>query len=335
MTQTDNHPLLSVRNIECVFRTAERKGFFGSPKSLQAVSDVSFDIHRGEAFGVVGESGCGKSTTAKVILNMARLAAGDILFDGQPITGLGKADWKPLRKRIQYVFQDPLGALDPRMTVVSQVIEPLTIHRIGTARERGVQAAEMLETVGIGAHQFAKFPHELSGGQRQRVVLARALILKPDLLICDEPISALDVSIQAQIINLLGRLRKDMGLTLMFISHDLAVVRHLCNRMAVMYLGKIVEQGPTDRLVAMPRHPYTRALLSAIPTSDAAQRAERITLQGEPPSPIDPPSGCRFHPRCHRAIARCRDGHPPALEVGPAHFAACIQPENALQEASI
>ena len=325
MKPPETAPLLSVRNAECVFSTGERDGLFGRPKRLHAVSDVSFDIRRGEAFGVVGESGCGKSTTAKIILNMVRLAGGEITFDGQWLTGLSDADWTPLRRRIQYVFQDPLGALDPRMSVLSQVIEPLIIHRVDETRDRTRRAVDMLELVGIGTHQHEKYPHELSGGQRQRVVLARALILEPELLICDEPISALDVSIQAQIINLLRKLRAEMGLTLMFISHDLSVVRHLCDRVAVMYLGKIVELGPCDAIFSAPMHPYTQALLSAIPTPDPLARSRRIALEGEPPSPIDPPSGCRFHPRCRLADAACRANEPPALEVGPGHCAACLK----------
>ena len=308
MTHTTQYsdPLVAVRNAHCVFNTDQRETFFGPTKKLHAVSGVSFDVRRGEVFGVVGESGCGKSTTAKLILNMAAASSGEITFDGQPLLGLSDTDWKPLRRRIQYVFQDPLGALDPRMVILDQVIEPLTIHGIGTHEERKTRASEILELVGLRPHQFSKYPHELSGGQRQRVVLARALILEPELLICDEPISALDVSIQAQIINLLQKLRREMGLTIMFISHDLSVVRHLCDRLAVMYLGKIVEQGPADAVFANPRHPYTQALISAIPVPEPDAKSSRIFLQGEPPSPMDPPSGCRFHPRCHLADRTCK-----------------------------
>lgn len=318
-------PLVTVRDAHCVFNTGQRETFFGPVKKLHAVSGVNFDVRRGEVFGVVGESGCGKSTTAKIILNMARASEGEITYDGRSLLDLSDHEWKPLRRRIQYVFQDPLGALDPRMVVLAQVIEPLTIHDIGTPEERRKRAGEMLELVGLRAHQFSKYPHELSGGQRQRVVLARALILEPELLICDEPISALDVSIQAQIINLLQKLRREMGLTMLFISHDLSVVRHLCDRLAVMYLGKIVEQGPADEIFEDPRHPYTRALISAIPVPDPEHALTRIALEGEPPSPIDPPCGCRFHPRCALATQECKEAEPADLSVGPGHLAACIK----------
>ena len=327
MTQAlqPTNPLVTVRNAHCVFNTGQRETLFGPPKKLHAVSGVSFDILRGEVFGVVGESGCGKSTTAKLILNMAQASDGEITFEGQSLLGLSDAEWKPLRRRIQYVFQDPLGALDPRMVVLAQVVEPLTIHVIGEAKDRNARASEILELVGLRPHQFSKYPHELSGGQRQRVVLARALILEPELLVCDEPISALDVSIQAQIINLLQKLRREMGLTILFISHDLSVVRHLCDRLAVMYLGKIVEQGPADAVFANPRHPYTQALISAIPVPEPGAKSSRIILQGEPPSPIDPPPGCRFHPRCALADATCKTSEPKALAMGPGHVAACFK----------
>lgn len=326
MTHTTQHsdPLVTVRNAHCVFNTDQRETFFGPTKKLHAVSGVSFDVRRGEVFGVVGESGCGKSTTAKLILNMAAASSGEITFDGHPLLGLSDTDWKPLRRRIQYVFQDPLGALDPRMVILDQVIEPLTIHGIGTHEERKTRASEILELVGLRPYQFSKYPHELSGGQRQRVVLARALILEPELLICDEPISALDVSIQAQIINLLQKLRREMGLTIMFISHDLSVVRHLCDRLAVMYLGKIVEQGPADAVFANPRHPYTQALISAIPVPEPDAKSSRIFLQGEPPSPMDPPSGCRFHPRCHLADRTCKTAEPEERTITLGHEVACF-----------
>ena len=318
-------PFVAVKNAHCVFNTGLRETLFGPTKKLHAVSGVSFEILRSEVFGVVGESGCGKSTTAKLILNMARASKGEITFDGQSLLGLSDNEWKPLRRRIQYVFQDPLGALDPRMVVLDQVVEPLTIHGLGEVKDRKTRAAEILELVGLRPHQFSKYPHELSGGQRQRVVLARALILEPELLVCDEPISALDVSIQAQIINLLQKLRREMGLTILFISHDLSVVRHLCDRLAVMYLGKIVEQGPADAIFANPRHPYTQALISAIPVPEPGAKSSRIMLQGEPPSPIDPPPGCRFHPRCALADASCKAAEPEAQAMGPGHVAACFK----------
>lgn len=324
-SDTPAAPLLSIRNLHCAFKSSKPGRLFGPRPLIHAVNGVSFDIQPGEAFGVVGESGCGKSTTAKLVLNMAKAREGSVLYRGQELIGLSDAQWKPLRQKLQYVFQDPLGALDPRMKVLDQVIEPLIIHQLhdkGPVRRR---AEALLQSVGLQSCQLNKYPHELSGGQRQRVVLARALILDPELLICDEPISALDVSIQAQIINLLQQLRREMGLTLLFISHDLSVVRHLCDRVAVMYLGQIVEMGPADQLFSAPRHPYTQALISAIPKADPKARRDHITLTGEPPSPAEPPDGCRFHPRCRLATERCRQ-QMPALQVDHRHHAvACFE----------
>ncbi|UTW13174.1 ABC transporter ATP-binding protein [Marinobacterium rhizophilum] len=325
-------PLLRVRNLHCTFKSNKPGRLFGPRPLIHAVNGVSFDIQPGEAFGVVGESGCGKSTTAKLVLNMARASEGSVQYRGQELIGLSDAQWKPLRQKLQYVFQDPLGALDPRMQVLDQVIEPLTIHQLHDGTRRRRIAEELLQSVGLQSGQLHKYPHELSGGQRQRVVLARALILKPELLICDEPISALDVSIQAQVVNLLQQLRRDMGLTLLFISHDLSVVRHLCDRVAVMYLGQIVEMGPARQLFSAPRHPYTQALISAIPKADPSARRDHISLTGEPPSPADPPAGCRFHPRCRLATERCRQ-HMPELRVDGGHHAvACFEARIPVEE---
>ncbi|MFC6671880.1 ATP-binding cassette domain-containing protein [Marinobacterium aestuariivivens] len=254
-SETSGTPLLRIRDLHCAFKSSKGSSLFGPRPLIHAVNGVSFDIQPGEAFGVVGESGCGKSTTAKLVLNMARASEGSVQYRGQELTDLSDAAWKPLRQKLQYVFQDPLGALDPRMRVLDQVIEPLIIHQQHDNATRRQLAEELLHSVGLQSSQLGKYPHELSGGQRQRVVLARALILKPELLICDEPISALDVSIQAQIVNLLQRLRHEMGLTLLFISHDLSVVRHLCDRVAVMYLGQIVEMGPARQLFLPPAIP--------------------------------------------------------------------------------
>ncbi|MDI3323866.1 ABC transporter ATP-binding protein [Pontibacterium granulatum] len=322
---TAQAPLLQVSDLRCAFKSSKRKGFFGPHHLIHAVNGVSFEVNAGEAFGLVGESGCGKSTTAKLILNMAHASGGSVLYRGQELVGLSHQAWKPLRRRLQYVFQDPLGALDPRMTVLDQVIEPLTIHQLHDRNQQRQLATQLLHSVGLQDHQLRKYPHELSGGQRQRVVLARALILEPELLICDEPISALDVSIQAQIINLLQELRRAMGLTLLFISHDLSVVRHLCERVAVMYLGQIVEMGPAKQLFNEPRHPYTQALISAIPKADPGQRSERIPLMGEPPSPAAPPAGCRFNPRCALATERCRNEVPTLVQSGDNHAVACFE----------
>ncbi len=318
-------PLIDVKNLHCTFKTNLRDHLFGPRKMVQAVSGVDFDIKPGEAFGLVGESGCGKSTTAKLILNMATANEGDVRYRGDTLLGLSNSEWKPLRRKLQYVFQDPLGALDPRINILNQVIEPLIIHKISDKEKRHEIAAAMLKTVGIRSNQYTKFPHELSGGQRQRVVLARALILEPEVLICDEPISALDVSIQAQIINLLQQLRREMGLTLLFISHDLSVVRHLCDRVAVMYLGRIVESGTAEEIFNSPRHPYTQALVSAIPKAAHGVSKSRIELDGEPPSPIDPPDGCRFHPRCRYATAQCKQQNPQRREIEKGHSVACFE----------
>lgn len=302
-------PLLSVSDLRLTFSTGFG-GWLGNRRHVRAVDGVSFDVRRGEVLGIVGESSCGKSSIAKSILNIHPPTSGRIIFNGEDLVTLNAKAWRDMRREIQYVFQDPLGALDPRMTVLSQVIEPLIIHGIGNKGEQTKQAHELLEAVGLLAESHDKFPHELSGGQRQRVVLARALILKPRLLICDEPVSALDVSIQAQVIQLLEELKTSFDLTIMFISHDLSLVRYFCDTIVVMYLGRIVESGPIEEVFANPRHPYTQALISSIPVPDPTHKREAIILQGEPPSSFDPPTGCHFHPRCGLRIAHCRSVYP-------------------------
>jgi oligopeptide/dipeptide ABC transporter ATP-binding protein len=324
--------LLKVRNLHCTFESNRRTSLFGQHSLVHAVNGVSFDITPGEAFALVGESGCGKSTIAKSILNIVSPSEGSVEFYDQELVGLSDSNWKPLRQKIQYVFQDPLGALDPRMTILDQVIEPLIIHHLHGPDERLQLAKDLLQSVGLQSSQLNKFPHELSGGQRQRVVLARALILKPELLICDEPISALDVSIQAQIVNLLQQLRSDMGLTLLFISHDLSIVSHLCDRVAVMYLGQIVEMGATQNIFGNPQHPYTQALISAIPKAEQSTKSKRINLIGEPPSPEKPPTGCHFHPRCRRATQRCSEENPTLQSNLEGHAVACFEAKTHIQE---
>jgi oligopeptide/dipeptide ABC transporter ATP-binding protein len=314
--------LLVVENLVRHF-SAGRTGLFGARQSVKAVDDVSFSIRKGEVLGIVGESGCGKSSVAKAILNIHKPQAGRVRYRDTELTALSVGDWRAMRRKIQYVFQDPLNSLDPRIRILDQVIEPLTIHAVGSASARAGRAAAILDAVGLGSAHHGKFPHELSGGQQQRVVLARALVLEPEILICDEPISALDVSIQAQVVQLLQKLRKEFGLTILFISHDLSIVRFLCDRVAVMYLGRIVEFAETGALFAEPRHPYTEALISAIPIPMPGARADRILLEGEPPSPINLPQGCRFNPRCRRAIALCREREPALLDAADAHFTAC------------
>ncbi len=314
-TQQSMNPLLSVSNLRLTFNTGYG-GWLGNRRHVHAVDGVSFDVQRGGVLGIVGESSCGKSSVAKSILNIHPPTSGQIIFDGEDLVRLNTRAWRDMRREIQYVFQDPLGALDPRMTVLAQVIEPLIIHSIGSSDEQTKQAHELLEAVGLLAESHSKYPHELSGGQRQRVVLARALILKPRLLICDEPVSALDVSIQAQVIQLLEELKTSFDLTIMFISHDLSLVRYFCDTIVVMYLGRIVESGSIEEVFTNPQHPYTQALISSIPVPEPGHKRDAIILQGEPPSPFNPPTGCHFHPRCGWQKTLCRSVYPDLDAVG-------------------
>jgi len=301
-----------------------RGGWLAQKKvDLKAVDGVSFSINKGETLGIVGESGCGKSTIARLVLNIDTPTSGSVVFKGRQISGLPPGEWRKLRRQMQYVFQDPLGALDPRMNVFDQVVEPLLIHNIAGVSERRDKAAEILQAMDLKDHTFDRYPFDLSGGERQRVVLARALVLDPELLVCDEPVSALDVSIQAQVINLLAELTKRMGLTMIFISHDLSIVRHVCERVAVMYLGKIVELARGELLFDSPAHPYTRALLSAIPIPEPGLKRKRTLLKGDPPSPVDLPPGCRFHTRCHMARQVCKERIPELKPSKEGRWVAC------------
>ncbi|MEW5784967.1 MAG: oligopeptide/dipeptide ABC transporter ATP-binding protein [Bacillota bacterium] len=318
----DNGCLLDVKNLKVYFPV---KGEL-IPKivgNVKAVDDVSFDVRSGETLGMVGESGCGKSTIAKAILRLVNAAAGEVFFEGENLLKLNGKRLKAVRKKIQLVFQDPFAALNPRLTIGGALDEVLYIHRLGQSATRKKRAAELMEMVGLTRSYLSRYPHEFSGGQRQRLVIARALAVDPKLIICDEPVSALDVSIQAQIINLLEELQERLQLTYLFISHDLSVVRHICGRVAVMYLGKIVEIAAKDDLFADPRHPYTVALLSAIPICDPDAEVKKILLEGDMPSPVDPPSGCRFHTRCFREQEICSREEPLLKDMGGGHFVAC------------
>jgi len=301
-----------------------RGGFFSGPIGfVKAVDGVSFEVRRGETFGLVGESGCGKTTTGRAILRLMPVTAGRVEFEGRDIYSLNRAEIGRLRKEMQIIFQDPYSSLDPRKTVADIISEPLLVHRVGGARERLEKVQELLKVVGLSPQHARRYPHEFSGGQRQRIGVARALALNPKLIVCDEPVSALDVSIQAQVINLLEDLQEQYGLTYLFIAHELSVIKHISDRVAVMYLGKIVELAESDELYERPAHPYAEALLSAIPVPNPSRKRNRIVLQGDVPSPMNPPPGCRFHPRCRRAEARCSQAEPDLVDRGNGHFVAC------------
>jgi len=318
--------LISVRNLTKEF--VSRTGFFGGGRqSVKAVSDISFDIKKGETLGLVGESGCGKSTLGRSILRLIEPTGGAILYKGRDITNIPSGEMRRLRRNLQIIFQDPFASLNPRMTVGEILSEPLEIHGLFKGRgEREERIRKLLDMCGLRRESVSRYPHEFSGGQRQRICIARALAVEPEFIVCDEPVSALDVSIQAQIVNLLQDLQKELGLTYLFIAHDLKVVEHISNRVAVMYLGKIAELASAEELYSNPQHPYTRALLSAIPIPDPDHKRERIILRGDVPSPKSPPPGCRFHPRCPVAQARCSTEVPDLRSLnsaGMAHHSAC------------
>ena len=301
-----------------------QRGFFGKKDLMvHAVDRVNLEIRKGETLGLVGESGCGKSTLARLILRLERPTSGRIFFEGQDISALTEREMKKVRRKMQVIFQDPYSALNPRRTVRSTIMEPLTIHEVGTRDERLEKVKSLMDEVGLRPEYLDRYPHQFSGGQRQRIGIARALALNPSLIIADEPVSALDVSIRSQVLNLMEDLQEKYDLTYLFISHDLSVVEHIADRVAVMYLGKIAEIGPKDRIYEEKLHPYTEALLSAVPIPNPDAERERIILEGDVPSPIRPPSGCRFHPRCWLRIEICSRVDPPLVEVAAGHAAAC------------
>ena len=326
----DNDVLLQVEDVVKHF-PVRGTGLFQPKAYVQAVDGVSLTVRRGTTFGIVGETGCGKSTLARCIARLHDVTSGRIVFDGQDITRLSQAKMRPLRREIQMIFQDPYGSLNPRRRVGSIIGDPFAIHGTASGAERKKRVQELMERVGLNPEHYNRFPAEFSGGQRQRIGVARALAFQPKLIICDEPVSALDVSIQAQVINLLADLQQEFGLTYVFIAHDLSVVRHVSSKVAVMYLGKVAEVAPSEDLFTTPRHPYTGALLSAVPVPDPdkSDQREQIILVGDVPSPIAPPSGCRFHPRCPKAVRQCVTDPPelePRLGDAPEHRAACHRP---------
>ena len=318
--------LVSVRNLRKDFPI--RKGVLSRQVgAVKAVNDVSFDVARGETLGVVGESGCGKTTTGRTILRLIEPTSGEIRFEGRDLKSMGTSELRALRREMQIIFQDPVSSLNPRMTVGAIIREGLTIHKLAEGAAADARVRQLLQEVGLRPEYSNRYPHEFSGGQRQRIGIARALSVEPKFIVCDEPVSALDVSVQAQVINLLEDLQRDHDLTYMFIAHDLSVVEHIADRVAVMYLGKIVELATAEDLYREPMMPYTQALLSAVPVADPHARKERIILQGDVPSPANPPTGCVFHPRCHHPAkdAACASIVPPLEEKTPGHFAACIK----------
>ena len=339
-TNDERQPLLHVENLCKEFPV--ESGVFGkrfSKRAVHAVNDVSFDIYAGETFGLVGESGCGKSTTGRCIMHLTRPTSGTVLFEGKDVSKMSKKELKEMRRNMQFIFQDPYASLNPRMTIGEIVSEPLIIHNVmPDAKEREEYVRGLLDVVGLNPEHINRYPHEFSGGQRQRVGIARAFALKPKLIICDEPVSALDVSIQAQVLNLLNDLQKEYGTAYLFIAHDLSVVQHISDNIGVMYLGNMMEYADWKDLYDRPHHPYTQSLLSAVPVPDPDIQAtrKRIVLAGDPPSPIDAPSGCCFHTRCPMACEKCSQERPEFREVEPGHFCAChFAAPNPIKESSI
>ncbi len=322
MSETSNNTILETHDLKVHF---EVKGgiLHRTVGIVKAVDGVNLAVKRGEILGLVGESGCGKTTVGRAILRLIEPTSGEIYFNDQNILNLSRSAMKPLRSKIQIVFQDPFSSLDPRSKIGDSIAEGLRVHGVNNKQERHQRVVEALKMVGLNETQMQRFPHEFSGGQRQRIGIARALVLKPDFIVCDEPVSALDVSIQSQVLNLLKDLREELNLTLLFIAHNMSVVEHLCDRVAVMYLGKIVEVAESEELFRNPQHPYTQALMSAIPIPNPKAKRERIILEGDVPSPLNPPKGCRFHTRCQEVVDICSKEEPPLINLEERHLCAC------------
>ncbi|MEI7845951.1 MAG: ABC transporter ATP-binding protein [Chloroflexota bacterium] len=322
MIQKPVNELIQVKNLVKYFPV--REGLLQRVKDyVRAVDDVSFVVREGETLGMVGESGCGKTTIGRTMLRLVEPTSGSVIIDGKDVFKLAGSEMKSMRRNMQIIFQDPYASLDPRMPIGESVMEGLNIHHIGTPKERYQIMLDTLKKVGLEDYHARRYPHEFSGGQRQRIGIARALALRPKFIVCDEPVSALDVSIQSQVLNILKDLQQEFGLTYLFIAHNLSVVEHISNRVAVMYLGKMVELSDRDDLFAHPMHPYTRALMSAIPIPDPTLKRERTILKGDVPSPLNPPTGCRFHPRCPIAVEMCSKQEPEFRQVAPDHWVAC------------
>ena len=315
-------PLVKLDNLKVHFKL-KRTSWFSDPQVVHAVDGISLEVNRGKTLGLVGESGCGKTTAGRAILGLVKSNSGEIYFEDKALTSISSEEMFPLRKRMQIIFQDPYSALNPRQTAGDIVSDPLVVHNIGSQKERQERVDELFSMVGLQKNQQVLYPHQFSGGQRQRLCIARALALNPDFIVCDEPVSALDVAIQAQILNLLCKLQDDLNLTFLFISHDLAVIQHVCDEIAVMYLGAVVEKADRETLFNNPRHPYTKALLSAVLTSSSGEKVKRIRLEGDIPNPINKPSGCRFRTRCAHAKELCSQKEPILQEKSPGHWEAC------------
>ena len=315
-------PLVKLDDLKVHFKL-KRTSWFSDPPVVHAVDGISLEINRGKTLGLVGESGCGKTTAGRAILGLVKSNSGEIYFEDKALTSISSEEMFPLRKKMQIIFQDPYSALNPRQTAGDIVSDPLVVHNIGSQKERQERVDELFSMVGLQKNQQVLYPHQFSGGQRQRLCIARALALNPDFIVCDEPVSALDVAIQAQILNLLCKLQDDLNLTFLFISHDLAVIQHVCDEIAVMYLGAVVEKADRETLFNNPRHPYTKALLSAVLTSSSGKKVKRIRLEGDIPNPINKPSGCRFRTRCAHAKELCSQKEPVLQEKSPGHWEAC------------